>query len=277
VETIMKKLVLSTLLVGLTLPAMGCIIVDDDDDPTPPSGRPELGNYDTVLRTSWNLLSGDQAASCKPGSNAAATLYSCPGTEASCTNPATQAFVDIGDCAVGQRTGVVDIPYANDPNLALPPGQYTVWYEFSADNRVWAKSFTKTIDLQEGRDEELEYNVQVDHGFIDAAWTLVRGGATVSCNGVTGLDGIGMNVGLCDDPACQDAFGEPLTFEYDCGPGEARSGPVPFNDAFPYSTVLEAFDASNGGLGTSDPPSITQPFTYGNEADDLGTIMIRVD
>ena len=273
----MKNLVLSTLLVGFAaLPATGCIIVDDDEEPNPPPPPVDRGAYDTVLLTSWSLVSGDQPASCKPGRNAAATLYSCPGSAATCTNPARKVFTDVGDCLVGQGTGEVDIPFQNDPNNALPPGPYVVWYEFSADDVVYAKSFTKEINLVEGRDENLEFEVQVDHGFMDAAWVLTRGGSSVSCASVAGLDGIGMNIGLCDDPACQDAFGDPLAFEFDCEPGEGRSGPVPYNDAFPYSTVLEAFDASNGGLGTSNPPVVTQPFAYGNEADDLGTIMIPV-
>jgi hypothetical protein len=275
----MKNLVLSTLLVGFAaLPATGCIIVDDDDDDPPPVDQPPvLGAYDTVLLTSWRLLSGDQPATCKPGSNAAATLYSCPGTEATCTNPARQAFVDIGNCDVAQGTGQVDIPFANDPGNALPPGKYVVWYEFSASGEVWAKSFTKEIDLVEGRDENLEFEVQVDHGFFDVAWTLVRGTSQVACSSVPDLDAIALDVAPCLDSQCA-AEGDVVQSEFeDCDAGKGRSFPILLNGNNPYATATAAIDASGGNLADpafKDTPGPT--FTFANDAYDLGTVMVQV-
>jgi len=266
----MKHLVLSTLLFGIASTASGCIIVDDDDDPPPYTGPIDLGSYDTKLLTSWKLVSGkDKApATCQPGRNAAATLYTCPGDPSQCTNPASQAFVDIGDCKVGQGEGFVDVPYANDPNLSLPPGRYTVWYEFSADNRVYSKSLTKTIDLVEGRTEDIDFEVQVGHGFFDLAWMLTKGAATLQCADVVGQGGIALDTTLTGTQTV-------VASEWDCPDGEGRSYATPFNTPG-YVNVATVIAGNGDSLGTSLDKTAPN-FQFGNEAQDLGTVAIEVD
>lgn len=272
----MKNLVLTALLFGTALQATGCIIVDDDDDDIDPPPANDRGRHNTRLDATWRLLSGDDAATCRPGANSAAALYSCPGEAANCVNPARQPFADIGECLSGQSTATISVPLAGDPTLALPPGRYTTWVEFSSDGSVYAKSFTETIDVAAGRTATVSFDVQVDHGFVDAAWVLTRGSETVACNEVAGLDGIGINVAPCVDSACAQVADRPIESEFDCPPGEGRTNPIPFNGDLPYSVVVDAFNANRGGLGAA-APQLVEPFPHGNYAEFLGTVMIDLD
>jgi hypothetical protein len=272
----MRNLVLTSILFGAALSATGCIIVDDDDDDDRGGSPPgyDRGEYATDLRTSWKLVSGQnsdgtaaQNATCQRGRNAAATLYSCPGTPEQCTNPAS-AFGDVGNCDTGQGSGTIDVPFAGQPRNALPEGHYTVWYEFSADGQVYAKSFAQEVDLRAGESQNLDFEVQVDHGFFDLAWVLTSGSSTLQCADVAGQNGVALDTTLTGTDVV-------IPSEWDCAPGVGRTYAIPFNEPG-YVNVATLIAGSGDAIGTSiDEPA--DDFAFGNEAQDLGTVAIEVD
>jgi hypothetical protein len=262
----MKNLVLSALFLAATVPATGCIFVDDDDD-----GDDDIGPIDepTQLNVTWSLVSNDQARGCLPGANATATLYACAGT---CPAGA-QPYSDITDCPASAGTGTI----ATDPLEALPPGNYIIWVEFAADGAVYAKSFSDPVTLVAGGTVNHAFEVQIDHGFFDASWTLVQGDAAVTCEDVGGVD-VALTVTACDSPSpaqCSRLLEPDDEFPCDDGSGKGTV-PRPFA-TYGYEVGYSVLDSEASPISAIEQSARGEPFLYGNEAQNLGQLVIEIE
>jgi hypothetical protein len=265
----MKNLVLSALFLAATVPATGCIFVDDDDNDDDGPSDDDPIDEPTQLNVTWSLVSNAEARGCLPGANATATLYACAGT---CPAGA-QPYSDITDCPASAGTGTI----ATDPLEALPPGNYIIWVEFAADGVVYAKSFSDPVTLVAGGTVNHAFEVQIDHGFFDASWTLVRGDAAISCDAAGAVD-IELLPSACNTAGGVDCFDllEPAdVFECNAGSGQGEV-PRPFS-AFGYEVGYAALDSNGENLATVEQSAGADPFAYGNEAQNLGQLVIETD
>jgi hypothetical protein len=260
----MKNLVSLAFVLAAASQLTACIIVDDSgDDDVIDSTR---------LDVSWTLKSGNQIASCRPDT-AAATLWACPGD---CPNVAA-ASGDIFTCSNGQGS----IPAGGDPALALAPGRYTIWMEFSTTNKqVYAKSFSQTVTLGRGGLSDAHFDVQVDHGFFDLQWVFAKGSQMLTCGQIANHGRVETIAGACGDPACKDpGNAEPVSSEFVCEDGAGRTNPIKFNGPNGYSISVGLLDSANdhniGAVADGMRP-ITGPFTIGNEAKNLGSVLIQL-
>jgi hypothetical protein len=265
----MRNLVLSALFVAATVPATGCIIVDDDDDD---GGDDDPILEPTELNVTWRLFSNAEAALCQPGSNPTATLYACAGD----CPPGTDPYVDVADCASTASSGTIRVP-ENSAGEALLPGDYLIWVEFAANGSVYAKSFSDPVTLTRGRRVDHSFDVQVDHGFFDAAWTLVQGDAAITCDAAGAVD-VELLPSACNAAGgadCTDLLEPSDVFECDALSGKGTV-PRPFA-AFGYEVGYAALDGEGVGLNTVPQSTRGEPFAYGNEAQNLGTLVIETD
>lgn len=267
----MKNLVLSALFLAATVPATGCIFVDDDDNDDDGPSDDDPIDEPTQLNVTWSLVSNAEARGCLPGANATATLYACAGTCPAGERP----YTDITDCPASAGTGTI----ATDPLEALPPGNYIIWVEFAADGVVYAKSFSDPVTLVAGGTVNHAFEVQIDHGFFDASWTLVRGDAAISCEDVGGVD-VELSPLACDEPRQPENECVIIPVEtYECAPGSGQgSTPMRFAD-YGYTATYALLNANDEAIGGMPPDGdlIIQPFAYGNEGRNLGQLVIEVD
>lgn len=264
----MKNLVSSAFALAAALSATGCIIVDDDDDG---GGDDDPILEPTELNVTWRLFSNAEAVTCQPGAGTA-TLYACAGD---CL-PGTDPYVDVTDCASTANSGTILVP-ENSAGEALLPGDYLIWVEFAANGSVYAKSFSDPVTLTRGRRVDHSFDVQVDHGFFDAAWTLVQGDAAITCDAAGAVE-VELLPSACNAAGGADCTGllEPAdVFECDAASGKGTV-PRPFA-AFGYEVGYSALDEEGVGLATVPQSARGEPFAYGNEAQNLGTLVIETD
>jgi hypothetical protein len=268
----MKNLVLSAFVLAASVPATGCIFVDDDDSDDDIPSDDDPVDEPTQLDVTWSLVSNDQERGCLPGANATATLYACEGT---CAAGSPTPFSDVTDCPANATTGTI----STDPARALPPGNYIIWVEFAAGGAVYAKSFSDPVTLTAGRTVAHDFEVQIDHGFFDAAWTIMDGNTAVTCEDVGGVD-VELSPLACDEPRQPGNLCEPLPVQtFECAPGVGQgSTPMRFAEfgyVIPYA-LLNANDQAIGGM-PPDSELLAPDFEYGNQARDLGQLVIEVD
>ena len=237
----MKHLVSLAFVLAASSQLAGCIIVDDSGD-----------DVSTRLDVTWQLKSGNTNATCRPDT-AAATLWVCPGD---CTN-LNDAKGDVFTCTAGGGS----VPAGGDPALAYPPGRYAAWMEFSTNSKqVYAKSFSQTVNLDAGGLTTARFDVQVDHGFFDMAWMLTKGAQVLPCPSSSSRVGLIVNATGVDTVDSQWA----------CADGAGRSNPVP-NSAQGFVWKADLLDSSAASKDFN-----ASPFAFGNEAKDLGTVVIEV-
>jgi hypothetical protein len=251
------------------VPATGCIFVDDDDNDDDGPSDDDPIDEPTQLNVTWSLVSNAEARGCLPGANATATLYACAGT---CPAGA-QPYSDITDCPASAGTGTI----ATDPLEALPPGNYIIWVEFAADGVVYAKSFSDPVTLVAGGTVNHAFEVQIDHGFFDASWTLVQGDAAVTCEDVGGVD-VAFSPTACDSPSpaqCDRGLDPDDIFACDAGDGK---GTVPRSFAdYGYEVGYAVLDVDDQPISVSPQSARGEPFLYGNEAQNLGQLVIEIE
>jgi hypothetical protein len=266
----MRNLVSSAFVLAAAVAATGCIIVDDDDDDGGGDDDPIL--EPTELNVTWRLFSNAEAALCQPGSNPTATLYACAGD----CPPGTDPYVDVADCASTASSGTILVP-ENSAGEALLPGDYLIWVEFAANGSVYAKSFSDPVTLTRGRRVDHSFDVQVDHGFFDAAWTLVRADAAITCDaaGAVDVELLPSGCNAAGGADCTELLEPADLFECDAGSGKGTV-PRPFS-AFGYEVDYSALDAQGTALASVSQSARGEPFAYGNEAQNLGTLVIETD
>ena len=235
----MKHLVSLAFVLAASSQLAGCIIVDDSGDDA------------TRLDVTWQLKSGNSNAVCRPDTTAA-TLWVCPGDCPDLNRAKGDAF----DCPAGGGS----VPAEGNPALAYPPGNYTAWMEFAAGSNVYAKSFSKSIRLDAGGLTRADFEVQVDHGFFDVAWMLTRRAQVLPCPSASSRVGLIVNATGVDTVDSQWA----------CADGAGRSNAVP-NSAQGFVWTADLLDSN-----ATSKPFNASPFSFGNEAKDLGTVAIEV-
>jgi hypothetical protein len=264
----MKNLVLTAFVLAAAVPATGCIFVEDDDNDDDGPSDDDPRDEPTQLNVSWTLRSNAEFRGCLPGAGTA-TLYACEGTCPAGSTP----YSDITDCADGVGAGTI----ATDPDEALPPGTYIIWVEFAANGTVYAKSFSDPVTLVAGGTVNHAFEVQIDHGFFDASWTLVRGDAAITCEAAGAVD-IELLPSACNTAGGVDCFDilEPADV-FECAAGGGKGVvPRPFA-AFGYEVGYAALDAEGENLATVEQSVGAEPFAYGNEAQFLGQLVIETD
>jgi hypothetical protein len=265
----MRNLVLSAFVLAAAVPATGCIIVDDDDDD---GGGDDPIVEPTELNVTWRLFSNAEAALCQPGSNPTATLYACAGD----CPPGTTPDAEVIDCASTASSGTIAISVNSDEGPLLP-GDYLIWVEFAANGTVYAKSFSDPVTLTRGRRVDHSFDVQVDHGFFDAAWTLVQGDAAVTCDGAGGVD-VALSPTACDQPspaACVRGLDPDDIFRCNDGAGKGTV-PRPFA-TYGYEVGYAVLDDEDQPISAVEQSARGEPFAYGNEAQNLGQLVIEIE
>lgn len=249
----MKKLILSTLLIGAASQAAGCIIVTEDDN---------TGDADV----SWTLLSADQngnpiPAGCPAGATSA-IIYALPDGAAP-----GDAYIDKYDCAALGGTAA-----------DLPEGRYLVWVRLtdSSENTLYAESGSLVTDIVQGAITPVDQSIFVDHAFYQLSWTLAPGGSgSANCSQISGENGVsvastGPGGGLIDDVIdCEEGL----------APASTITSPWPSSlSGQQYTISVALLNQQNQSIGTA-PPIAASPdraLNYGNEYVDLGTVNIAV-
>jgi hypothetical protein len=264
---------LSALFIATATSATGCIFVDDDD------GDDGGGDDDVVEQTelaaTWNLFSNATPAFCRADTTAV-TFYACEGD---CDiNGPRPPFSDVFDCDGDDSTGTLTVPSADFPDDDLAPGRYTVWLEFAVGNTVYAKSFAETVTLAAGRRDTVTFDIQVDHGFFDATYSLVEGTTAVTCQQAGGVE-IELLPAACNEPRQPGNECVPLTPQISPCSTDLTLGTTPVRFAeFGYTATYALLDANDLAIGGgAQELLIDEPFEYGNEGRNLGTLVIEVD
>ena len=111
--------------------------------------------------------------------------------------------VALGDC---DATSLV--------TSALRAGSYETWLDYTNDDLVVGTSAIVLLTL-EGDDEELSFEVVIDHGFVTASWHLAGDDVPVACSDVAPDIGVSLRAVATDSGArfergwpCVDSIGQ---------------------------------------------------------------------
>jgi hypothetical protein len=218
--------------------AAGCIIVDDDDEPS--------GNR---IAVTWNYkVNGATRAGCPVGAVGVDLLIQPVGAAA----PTVYEY----DCS--DKTM---IEYVGD-------GQYQIWVELvDSAGGTYAQSLS-VIDNIIATDKDITVDIHEDRGFFFAQWSL-KGAATqapLTCAQVPGLQSISMLATLVGTGTGIDSFS-------DCTLGAGASVALPVGE---YTVQVDAVGPGNQTLGSA-PPLLRRPIDDRNQVTNLGSIVIPID
>ncbi|HTL37455.1 MAG TPA: hypothetical protein VL326_30180 [Kofleriaceae bacterium] len=263
----------------------GCFIDDDDDDHQgtyycgdrsidPPFETCDDGNaldgdgcsstcqteyepQNTFITASWSLkkFADNGIVPCPPGYDTAA-IYSQPinGDGTSTGMP----YVDLYDCSAQIGT-----------TAPLPGSQYLSWVEIAnySNTQTYAKSLSATVDTRQG-DQTATFNIFVDAGFFQFAWTLVgaNSSSTLTCAqaGATGA----IEIVATDVNNSTNAN----TDFYTCDDGTAVTDPFL---AGTYTVSVKATDSNDAVVGSA--ATLTNKVIQSpNLVTNLGTVTIPI-
>jgi hypothetical protein len=245
---IMKKLVMSALLLGAFSMATGCIFVSDDstdgDDDVP-------GGTGSVTAT-WGVTPG-----CQPGEGASVTIV------ADNIDDNIDPYEDIYDCADG--AGSMD---------QLPLGDYDIWlhvetYDFDS-GELWASTDSVVVEdalLADGDIIDIEFsNVPLPGEGIALSWDLRDAGDTVSLDCADFPTENGVSV-LSTLAGTADGIDDIFDCEYGLAPLVAVTSPMDPGDYVVSVALLEGEVA----LATSDDINTTVVL---DDYTDLGVVEV---
>jgi hypothetical protein len=155
----------------------------------------------------------------------------------------------------------------------LAGGDYTIWldyvYEEDATDAIPASVIgtTGTLDLTVDGDVDVAANIELDHGFLSAAWFLEDdGGNPLDCADVAGQNGIGILATLAGATEGVDTL-------LDCTDAAGFTAPLELGT---HEVEVTLIDGSSPPLALGASEIIDATIENGNEYVDIGDVTVVV-